>query len=131
MPATKPADETSGPQVNWADRLGDFALILAMLFVLFPIVWLVQMSFRPNEDILGYRLLFVPTFRHYAALFESQFLRSFLNSVLSSGTSTLIALIVGTPAAYVLARWQFRARRHVAMWILATRMAPQIAFTIP
>ena len=131
MPVPTSAEETSGPRVDWADRLGNVALALALLFVIFPIVWLVQMSFRPNEDILGYRLLFVPTFQHYRALAESQFLRSFLNSVLSSGISTSIALIVGTPAAYVLARWRFRARSRIAMWILATRMAPQIAFTIP
>ena len=54
--------------MDWANRLGDVALALALLFVIFPIVWLVQMSFRPNEDILGYRLLFVPTFQHYRAL---------------------------------------------------------------
>ncbi len=131
MPAPTKAGETYRARVDWADRLGDLALALALLFVIFPIVWLVQMSFRPNDDILGYRLLFTPTFQHYRALAESQFLRSFVNSVLSSGISTLIALIVGTPAAYVLARWRFRARQHVAMWILATRMAPQIAFTIP
>jgi len=35
------------------------------------------------------------------------------------------------PAAYVLARWRFRGRHQVAMWILVTRMAPPIAFTIP
>jgi multiple sugar transport system permease protein len=107
------------------------ALVLALLFVLFPIVWLVQISFRPNDDMLGYQLLFRPTLDHYRALFESQFLRSFLNSVMSSGLSTVVALAIGTPAAYVMCRWRFRARGAISMWILSTRMAPQIAFTIP
>jgi multiple sugar transport system permease protein len=104
---------------------------LVLLFVLFPIVWLAQMSIRPNEDILGYRLLFTPTLAHYAALVESQFLHSFVNSIVSSCVSTLVALVIGTPAAYVLSRWRFRARGKIAMWILSTRMAPQITFTIP
>ncbi len=102
-----------------------------MLFVLFPIVWLAQMSFRPDADILGYQLLFEPTLAHYRALVESKFLRSFVNSVVASSVSTAVALLVGTPAAYVLSRWRFRGRSKIAMWILSTRMAPQITFTIP
>ena len=62
---------------------------------------------------------------HYGALVESKFLHSFVNSVVSSCVSTAVALIVGTPAAYVLSRWRFRARTKIAMWILSTRMAPQ------
>jgi multiple sugar transport system permease protein len=119
----------------WRPRLGrllsNLALALTLAFVLFPILWLVQLSLRPDEDILGYRLLFVPTLAHYHALLESQFLHSFLNSMISSCVSTLFALIVGTPAAYVISRWRFRARSKLAMWVLSTRMAPQIAFTIP
>ena len=38
--------------------LGDVGTIVLLLLVLFPFVWLVQMSFRPNKDILGYELLF-------------------------------------------------------------------------
>jgi len=89
------------------------------------------MSLRPNDDILGYTLAFQPTLEHYESLAESRFLRSFLNSVISSGTSTAVALLLGTPAAYVLSRWHFRARPQIALWVLSTRMAPQIAFTIP
>src|SRR6188472_155272 len=82
--------------------LASAALALAFLFVVFPIAWLAQMSLRPNEDILGYRLLFTPTLEHYNSLIEGKFLRYFLNSILSSSLSTAIALLVGTPAAYVL-----------------------------
>jgi multiple sugar transport system permease protein len=114
-----------------ASILASAALALAFLFVVFPIAWLAQMSLRPNEDILGYRLLFKPTLDHYSSLVEGKFLHYFLNSVLSSSLSTAIALLVGTPAAYVLSRWRFRGHRHVALWVLSTRMAPQIAFTIP
>lgn len=102
-----------------------------LVTVLFPFLWLLQMSVRPNEDILGYRLLFRPTLEHYQALRVGQFPRSFGNSTLASVASTLLSLIVGVPAAYALSRWPFRARRQVALWVLATRMAPPIAFTIP
>jgi multiple sugar transport system permease protein len=126
-----PQPESSSWRATVAAMLINAALLLALVFVLFPIVWLVQISLRPSEDALGYQLLFRPTLDHYRALFESHFLRSFLNSVISSGLSTFVALVVGTPAAYVMCRWRFRARGAIAMWILSTRMAPQIAFTIP
>jgi multiple sugar transport system permease protein len=119
------------PRALLGRALSNVALALALLFVLFPIVWLVQMSLRPNSDALGYVLSFTPTLEHYRALWDGQFLRSFLNSLAASGISTLAALVLGTPAAYALSRWRVRTRRAIAMWILSTRMAPQIAFTIP
>ena len=119
------AAETRGPSARQR------ALALVLLFVLFPIVWLAQMSLRPDEDILGYRLLFDADSGALQSLVESKFLHSFLNSIVASCVSTAVALVVGTPAAYVLSRWRFRARRKIAMWILSTRMAPQITFTIP
>jgi multiple sugar transport system permease protein len=102
-----------------------------LVLVLFPFVWLLQMSLRPNEDIMGYSLRFVPTLENYRALWTGNFPKSFANSVVASVTSTALSLAIGVPAAYALSRWRFRARRAVAMWILATRMAPPIAFTIP
>ena len=56
---------------------------------------------------------------------------SFGNSVIASTVSTALALILGVPAAYALSRARFRGGRQIALWVLATRMAPPIAFTIP
>jgi multiple sugar transport system permease protein len=133
-PARPVVGRTSGRSSGrrFAGRLfTNVALASVLVFVLFPIAWLAQMSLRPNEDILGYRLLFEPTLDHYRSLVESKFMQSFVNSVIASSLSTAVALLVGTPAAYVLSRWRFRARSGIAMWILSTRMAPQITFTIP
>jgi multiple sugar transport system permease protein len=105
--------------------------VLLLVLTLFPFFWLLQMSFRSNDDILGFTLLSRPTLEHYGALRVGQFPRSFANSVLASIASTLLSLLLGVPAAYSLSRGEFRARRQVALWVLATRMAPPIAFTIP
>ncbi len=61
----------------------------------------------------------------------AHFPASFVNSLLASGGSTAFSLLLGVPAAYALARWRFRGHQQIALWILATRMAPPIAFTIP
>jgi multiple sugar transport system permease protein len=112
-------------------RLGDIGTVVLLLLVLFPFVWLVQMSFRPNRDILGYDLLFTPTLAHYRALWTGAFPASFLNSMITSLASTVLAMVIGVPAAYALSRSGFKSSRRIALWILATRMAPPIAFTIP
>ena len=105
--------------------------VTLLVLVLFPVVWMLQMSLRPNKDIMGYSLRFVPTLENYRALWTGHFPKSFANSFAASASSTVLSLLIGVPAAYSLARWRFRARRAVAIWVLATRMAPPIAFTIP
>ncbi len=108
------------------------AIAVALLgLVLSPALWLVLMSFRRNSDIMATTLVFRPTLQNYAEAWSGDFPSSFEHSLVASGASTLFSLLVGVPAAYVLARWHFRARHRVAMWILVTRMAPPIAFTIP
>jgi multiple sugar transport system permease protein len=111
--------------------LGDVATIVLLLLVLFPFAWLVQMSVRPNSDILAYKLTFAPTLAHYRALWTGAFPASFVNSMITSVVSTALALLLGVPASYALSRARLRNARSIALWILATRMAPPIAFTIP
>src|SRR6185369_14438439 len=111
--------------------LGDGVTLLLLLLLLFPFIWLVQMSLRPKTDILGYELAFTPTLAHYRALWTGAFPGSFVNSLVTSTASTFLALLIGVPAAYALSRAGFRSQHHIALWILATRMAPPIAFTIP
>lgn len=107
------------------------AAVASLLVILLPVAWLVQMSFRPGEDMLGVSLIFTPTLEHYVALWTSHFPKSFINSFIVSSVSTIIALVLGVPAAFALSRGKFRHRRGFELWVLATRMAPPIAFTIP
>lgn len=71
------------------------------------------------------------TLEHYLALWATDFGRSFVNSAVASVSATLLALIIGVPAAYALSRGRFKREKSIALWILASRMAPPIAFTIP
>ncbi len=109
------------------------AVAVVLLIVLLPFLWLLQMSFRPNESIMAFppQLLFSPTVEHYAALWDDAFRSSFVNSLLSASISTLLALTFGIPAAYSLSLWRGRRKHALGFWILVTRMAPPIAFTIP
>jgi multiple sugar transport system permease protein len=132
-PAARDHARSPAPRrrIRRGGALGAVTAWVLLAVTLFPFVWLLQMSVRPNEDILGYDLLFRPTLEHYRALRVGQFPRSFANSTAASAVSTALALLTGVPAAYALSRAQFRGRRQIALWMLATRMAPPIAFTIP
>src|SRR6201995_1280256 len=108
------------------------AIVLAIL-ALAPFLWLLVMSFKTNAEIFHWppRLLFPATLDNYAALWTSEFRTSFANSLVVSVASTVISLVIGVPAAYALSRWTTRSGGTITLWILASRMAPPIAFTIP
>ena len=117
------------PRWRRAAVQGLAAALLAL--ALAPVIWLVQMSFRSNSDSLNAGLAFTPTLANYRALAGGGFPASFANSLMASTGSTVLSLVIGVPAAFALTRFPFRARGKIAMWILVTRMAPPIAFTIP
>lgn len=101
--------------------------------MMFPFLWLLHMSIKPDRDIFAFppKLYFRPTASHYLSLWETDFRRSFVNSAVASVSSTILSLIIGVPAAYALSRASFKSEGKIALWILASRMAPPIAFTIP
>ena len=117
-----------------AERRLIYALVIVLAaMIMLPFVWLVLMSFKTNDDIFAFppKLLFTPTLENYVGLWASSFRYSFLNSAVVSVTSTLLALLVGVPGAYALSRMSMRQEKPLSLLILASRMAPPIAFTIP
>ena len=116
------------------ERRALYALVIVLAaLIMLPFVWLVIMSFKTNDDIFAFppKLLFVPTLDNYIGLWGSSFRYSFLNSAVVSVTSTLLALLVGVPGGYALSRMAMRQDKALSLLILASRMAPPIAFTIP
>jgi len=120
---------------QWRRRwpLARWAVPLVLLIMLLPFLWLLQMSFKPAAQIMEFppRVLFTPTVEHYVSLWKDGFPESFVNSLITSTVSTVLALLFGVPAAYALSRWSGRGKFGLGLSILLTRMAPPIAFTIP
>src|SRR5215813_15270343 len=109
------------------------AIAVTLFVMLLPFLWLLQMSFKTNDQILQFPppLIFTPTLVNYTSLWHSAFSASFVNSLLSASFSTALALLLGVPASYALSKWVGRGKRALSFAILVTRMAPPIAFTIP
>ncbi len=110
-------------------------LLLALLWTVVPLLWMVLSSFKRPDDLVSRtpKLLFAPTFEHYVGLFTGgNALGGYIfNSVLAAGISTVIAVTLGCLAGYGLARSHFRGKDHVSFWIISTRMAPIAAVILP
>lgn len=102
-----------------------------LIVVLFPVLWMLQLSLRAGGNIFDLRLVFTPTLANYRSLWSGLFPGSLGHSAVVSLGAMALSLVIGTPAAYALSRWRFRSGRPIALWILASRMAPPVAYTIP
>jgi multiple sugar transport system permease protein len=106
---------------------------IAFVFV-FPILWTAMMSLKTRVDALSMppKWLFVPTFEHYATVWNDGSLLDYAqNSLIVALASTALGLALGVPAAYAFARMEFRGQRPLLLGILSTRMIPPVAFIIP
>jgi multiple sugar transport system permease protein len=106
----------------------------ALAFFLLPVLWLVSTAYKPARDVFSYppSLAFTPTldnFRTIAELFDLQQL--LVTSLTISGGATLLALVLGVPAGYALARSRSRLAMGIAYLFLAIRMVPPVATLIP
>jgi multiple sugar transport system permease protein len=124
--------------------LRGIAITLVCLFFMFPIVWIVLMSFQTNETILRVppSVIFTPTLENYTALItgklETQagtldidFMGNLWNSLFLSTASVAIGLILGVPAAYAFARLKFRGSEDIAFTLLSFRFAPPLLVLLP
>ena len=120
------------------------ALALVVAFFMFPIVWIVLMSFQTNETILRIppSVVFEPTVQNYQALLTGRletaagtldiaFMRNLDNSVLLSLASVALALVLGVPAAYAFARYRFKGSEEIAFTLLSFRFAPPLLVLLP
>lgn len=124
--------------------LRGIALAVVLVFFMFPIVWILLMSFQTNEDILRIppSPVFTPTLQNYAALITGKletaagsldiaFMHNLWNSVVLSAASVALSLVLGVPAAYAFARFRFRLGEDIAFTLLSFRFAPPLLVLLP
>ena len=109
-----------------------FWLGVVSIVILFsaPILWQVLTSVKLNEDISAIPNIYFPnqiTIEHYQSLFTRRpFLAYIFNSALVSSISTILCLVFGSPAAYVLARMNLRGKNFILTAILVVTLFPYV-----
>jgi multiple sugar transport system permease protein len=126
----------SGRRVGNALRtIGTVAgLAVVAVWCLFPAYWMVISSLKGPHDVFNNSLIPTsPTFANYVTIFTApnEFGLAMRNSLIVAALTTLIALVVGTTAAYALARFHFRLKPIVMIAILCASMFPAIALLTP
>lgn len=119
-------------------RVARYLLLTAALVVaLAPVYWMLTISLKAEVDQFASPpawLLFSPTFAHYYDAFVSRSFGQYLiTSAIVAIASTACALVLGTLAAYSLARFHFpyNCENKLSLWILSTRMFPAIVTAVP
>jgi len=113
-------------------------------FALGPIVWIAMMSLKNSNDVIASppKFIFTPTLENYKAITVGQDERGmetvrpdypeyFLNTLIIASASVAVSLLLGTFAAYGLARFSFRFKEDIAFTFLSFRFAPELMIILP
>lgn len=109
-------------------------LALFLVVSLLPYLWIVLASFKARPDLLTQppRWIFSPTLENYRQILVEKGFGTYLTNSLTIGVaSTLIAITVGTLAAYAFSRFRVPAGNHIFFYVLATRLGPPVAYALP
>ncbi len=119
----------------WRSILLYASILLVTLLVLFPVVFALFTSFKPNAEIFTYPPTFLPhkwtVVPYIQVLSQNRYLRYFLNGYLISTSSTLLCLLFGAFAGYGFSRYKLPAKRALMLGILALQMFPGAVLMVP
>jgi len=109
-------------------------LLTVILFCVFPFYWMVTTSLKTQIIALASppQWVFDPTLGNYTeVLFKDKVGTSLINSLIVAVCTTALALLLGTPAAYALARFEFRGKKDLWFWFITNRMISPIVLALP
>jgi multiple sugar transport system permease protein len=111
------------------------ALLGYMVFLGFPLVWMLSTSFKPPREMVEIHPTLVPhnpTLDNYVEAFTEQELgRAALNSLQVSLATAVLTVLVALPAAYALARFKTRLGTVALGWVLLSQLFPFVLLVIP
>ena len=108
--------------------------LIYILLLMLPIYWLVSMSFKTTNEILGGFSLFPQKFtlENYKVIFtDPTWYWGYYNSIIYVSINMVISVAVALPAAYAFSRYRFLGDKHLFFWLLTNRMAPPAVFALP
>lgn len=142
---SSPARDRTPPERRIGGGRGRSVLEITLLTVLavvmlFPVLWMIETSLKDNRDVYAVPAKFFDfqvTLAHYRDVFvapgggPSDLSVAFLNSLVVAGVSTVLATLLGVPAAWAYSRFALRAKKDQLFFILSTRFMPPVVVVIP
>ena len=118
-------------------RLGLIYLILAalVLLTLLPLGWILSTSLKPPSEVFANPPYWIPrqmTLSNYTAVFEASSIPiAFVNSLIIGLLCSFMALLLGSMAGYAFARFRFRGKKFLSLFMLISQMLPLTVLMIP
>ncbi|MEM8648224.1 MAG: carbohydrate ABC transporter permease, partial [Pseudomonadota bacterium] len=137
MPARASATgRTTALRPGAAESLwGQVLLIIAVIALcIFPFYWMVTTSLKTQVVALADPpvWIFEPTFQNYVdVLFDDGVGQTLINSLIVAVCTTGLALALGVPAAYALARFEFSGKKELWFWFITNRMVSPVVLALP
>lgn len=117
--------------------LSHILLILAAVWSIFPIIWILCTSFKPRSEVFSTTIEFIPqhpTLGNYLYLLTNKdgvFLTWFLNSIIVAGLATLVGVFLAATAAYAFSRFKFLGKKSIFFSFLVAQMFPGALLVVP
>jgi multiple sugar transport system permease protein len=113
-------------------------LVIALVFFLFPVVWMILTSFKSNAEFFSNPPVFIPSHFDLTNYFNSMRLppegrggiQGLRDSLIISIATMILTVVVGSLAAYSFARFR-TGGENLSFWVLSTRMFPPVASALP
>jgi multiple sugar transport system permease protein len=129
--------EEEGNDLNRIERRFNSFIILVIIVLLLvslsPFIWNFMTSFKDKGEYFTYPPVFISqtiNFEHYTQAWNLGAGKGIQDSLIITVFTTLIALVLGSLAAYALARFKIGGE-NLAFWILSIRMMPPVASILP
>jgi glycerol transport system permease protein len=109
-------------------------LVIYLLLSLLPIYWMLNMSLKTNEEIVGALTMWPNnlTFDNFKTIFtDPSWYDGYINSIIYVAINMVLSVSIALPAAYAFSRYSFVGDKHLFFWLLTNRMTPPAVFLLP
>jgi multiple sugar transport system permease protein len=133
-PAQEQSEARSRFGIPWRTIAIYVTLLIVCLIVLFPIYWMLTISFKTSRDIYRVPSLFpqAPTLINYETLLlKKNFLVNIRNSFIVASAATFVSVFISALASYSLVRLKYRFRGAIGKIILLAYLTPSSLLFIP
>ncbi|MDQ8703691.1 carbohydrate ABC transporter permease [Streptomyces sp. LHD-70] len=111
------------------------ALAAYLVFLAFPFAWLISTAFKPAKELGSLDPTWIPrdpTLQNFTQAFDEQpLLQAMTNSLLVAVSAALVAVVIATPMAYVMARHRNRLAKAATGWVVISQAFPFVLIIIP